>query len=72
MPLGFCYAVIRVAAIAIGDGANDLSMIQAAGLGIAYRAKPAVAQAAGARIDHTDLRTVLWFQGYRAEELVVD
>lgn len=56
-------------ALAIGDGANDLSMIQAAGLGIAYRAKPAVAEAALARIDHTDLRTALWFQGYREDEL---
>jgi phosphoserine phosphatase len=55
-------------AIAIGDGANDLAMIEAAGLGVAYRAKPVVAAKADARIDHTDLTTLLYFQGYRAEE----
>ncbi len=65
------FSVGPLDALAIGDGANDLSMIQAAGLGVAYRAKPAVAEAAGARIDHTDLRTALWFQGYRADELAV-
>jgi phosphoserine phosphatase len=51
-------------ALCIGDGANDLAMIEAAGLGIAFRAKPVVAEAARARIDHTDLRTALYFQGY--------
>lgn len=50
-------------AIAIGDGANDLAMIGEAGLGVAYRAKPAVARAADACIDHTDLETVLDFIG---------
>lgn len=55
-------------ALAIGDGANDLDMIKAAGLGIAYRAKPVVAAEAGARIDHTSLETALFFQGYRREE----
>ena len=54
--------------MAIGDGANDLDMIKAAGLGIAYRAKPIVAEQADARIDHADLTAVLYFQGYRAEE----
>lgn len=54
--------------LAIGDGANDLAMIKAAGLGIAYRAKPIVAEQAAARIDHADLTAVLYFQGYRAEE----
>ena len=52
------------AAIAIGDGANDLAMIEAAGLGIAYRAKPVVAAQAHARIDHSDLTALLYFQGY--------
>ncbi len=56
------------AAIAIGDGANDLAMIEEAGLGVAYRAKPVVAAQAGARIDHADLTAVLYFQGYRAED----
>jgi phosphoserine phosphatase len=54
--------------LAIGDGANDLAMIEAAGLGIAYRAKPVVAEQADARIDHADLTAVLYFQGYRADE----
>ena len=52
-------------ALALGDGANDLAMIKAAGLGIAYRAKPIVAAEADARIDFTTLETVLFFQGYR-------
>ena len=56
------------AALAVGDGANDLAMIEAAGLGVAYRAKPVVAARAHARIDHTDLTTLLYFQGYRADE----
>ena len=56
--------------LAIGDGANDLAMIDAAGLGIAYRAKPVVAEQADARIDHADLTAVLYFQGYRTEEFV--
>ena len=54
--------------LAVGDGANDLAMIEAAGLGVAYRAKPVVAAEADARIDHTDLTTLLYFQGYRADE----
>jgi phosphoserine phosphatase len=53
-----------------GDGANDLSMIQHAGLGVAYRAKPAVAAAAAARIDHGDLTALLYAQGYRRDEFV--
>ena len=49
--------------LAAGDGANDLPMIRAAGLGVAYRAKPIVAAAAGARIEHGDLTALLWAQG---------
>jgi len=60
------------AALAIGDGANDLAMIQAAGLGVAYRAKPIVAAQAHAKVDHADLTALLYFQGYRADEFVVD
>ncbi len=56
------------AALALGDGANDLAMIEEAGLGIAYRAKPVVAGAADAAIHHTDLTTALYFQGYRDNE----
>jgi phosphoserine phosphatase len=53
-----------------GDGANDLGMIQNAGLGVAYHAKPALAAAAAARIDHGDLTALLYAQGYRREEFV--
>lgn len=57
-------------AVAIGDGANDLAMIEAAGLGIAYKAKPAVAKAASCAINYTDLTTALYFQGYCEREFV--
>jgi phosphoserine phosphatase len=56
--------------LAVGDGANDLDMIRHAGLGIAYRAKPAVAAAAAARIDHGDLTALLYAQGYLRDEFV--
>ncbi len=56
-------------ALAIGDGANDLDMIKRAGLGVAYHAKPIVAEAAAARIDHGDLTAVLYLQGYREDEI---
>jgi phosphoserine phosphatase len=55
----------------VGDGANDLAMIQNAGLGVAYHAKPAVAAAASARIDYGDLTALLYAQGYKREEFVV-
>ncbi|HEY6995042.1 MAG TPA: phosphoserine phosphatase SerB [Xanthobacteraceae bacterium] len=55
-----------------GDGANDIAMIRAAGLGVAYHAKPKVAEAAAARIDHGDLTALLYAQGYRREEFVSD
>jgi phosphoserine phosphatase len=57
--------------LVVGDGANDLGMIEAAGLGVAYHAKPAVAAAAHVRIDHGDLTALLYMQGYRREEFVV-
>ena len=60
----------RADAIALGDGANDLAMIKAAGLGIAYKAKPIVAAEAHAAITHTDLHTALFFQGYHVDEFV--
>lgn len=56
--------------LAVGDGANDLGMIQHAGLGVAYHAKPAVAAAAAARIDYGDLTALLYAQGYRRDEFV--
>jgi phosphoserine phosphatase len=58
------------ATLAVGDGANDLDMIRTAGLGVAFRAKPIVASEARARIDHGDLRALLFAQGYRADEIV--
>jgi phosphoserine phosphatase len=57
-------------ATAIGDGANDLAMIEAAGLGVAYRAKPVVAAQAACRIEHADLTAVLYFQGYAVDAFV--
>lgn len=57
--------------IAVGDGANDLAMIERAGSGMAYRAKPAVAEAADFRIDHGDLTALLYFQGYSEEDFVL-
>ncbi len=58
--------------LAIGDGANDLAMIGAAGLGVAYRAKPIVAAEADAKVDHADLTALLYFQGYAAADFVTD
>jgi phosphoserine phosphatase len=56
--------------IAVGDGANDLPMLAAAGIGIAFRAKPSVAGAARWRLDHADLTGVLYAQRYRKEEII--
>ena len=58
------------ATLAVGDGANDLGMIEEAGLGVALHAKPVVAEAADARIDHGDLTGLLYLQGYKASEFV--
>ena len=74
-----CDALVRISSelglplaetIAVGDGANDLAMLQAAGLGIAYHAKPSVAAAAKWRIDQGDLTALLYAQGYRQDEIV--
>jgi len=56
--------------MAVGDGANDLAMIRRAGLGVAYYAKKAVAEAAAARIDHTDLTALLYAQGYKRQQFL--
>ncbi|AWN41899.1 phosphoserine phosphatase SerB [Methylobacterium durans] len=56
--------------LAVGDGANDLDMLGEAGLGVAFRAKAAVASAAQVRIDHGDLTALLYLQGYAASEFV--
>lgn len=58
------------ATMAVGDGANDLAMLGEAGLGIAFHAKPVVAEAAHARVDHGDLSALIYFQGYRDEDIV--
>jgi phosphoserine phosphatase len=58
------------ATLAVGDGANDIAMIEAAGLGIAFHARPAVAARARRRIEHNDLTALLYVQGYRSEEVV--
>ncbi|MDZ4373325.1 MAG: phosphoserine phosphatase SerB [Phenylobacterium sp.] len=60
------------ATLAVGDGANDLAMIEASGLGVAYRAKPIVAAQAHTKVDHADLTALLHFQGYRADDFVTD
>jgi phosphoserine phosphatase len=58
--------------LAVGDGANDLDMLRAAGLGVAFRAKPIVAAGARARVDHADLRALLFAQGYRSEDIIAE
>lgn len=57
------------ATMAVGDGANDLAMLGEAGLGVAFHAKPIVAEAAHARVDHGDLSALLYFQGYSDSEI---
>jgi phosphoserine phosphatase len=57
-------------ALTVGDGANDLPMLKAAGLGVAFHAKPIVAAEVSARIDHGDLTALLYLQGYRKSEFV--
>jgi phosphoserine phosphatase len=56
--------------LAVGDGANDVDMVTAAGLGVAYRAKPVLNDQADVRLDHTDLTSLLYFQGYGADRFV--
>lgn len=56
--------------LAVGDGANDLEMIKASGLGVAYYAKPIVAAEADAAVNHTDLTALLYMQGYKKIEFV--
>jgi phosphoserine phosphatase len=66
-------ARLRIASedvIAVGDGANDIAMLQLAGLGVAFRGKPAVRAAADVRIDHADLTALLYLQGYSSKEFV--
>ncbi|HVV64015.1 MAG TPA: phosphoserine phosphatase SerB [Rhizomicrobium sp.] len=64
------FGLDREDALCVGDGANDLDMIRRAGLGVAWRAKPILANAAAARLDRADLRGVLYLQGYGDDEIV--
>ena len=66
------YGLAAEETLAVGDGANDLAMLEAAGLGVAFHAKPKVAAAAHARIDHGDLTALLYAQGYRRQEFVTE
>ena len=64
------FGLAAAATLAVGDGANDLAMLGEAGLGVAFHAKPAVAAAAHARIDHADLTALLYLQGYRRSQFL--
>ena len=66
------YGLAPDATLVTGDGANDIDMIEVAGLGVAYRAKPKVAETASARIDYGDLTALLYAQGYRRDEFIAD
>ena len=57
-------------ALAVGDGSNDLAMLEAAGMGVAFHAKPAVAAAAKFTVEHGDLTALLYLQGYAKSEFV--
>ncbi len=64
------HAVPVQLSMAVGDGANDLPMLAAAGIGIAFHAKPTVAASARWRLDHADLTGLLYAQGYRQDEII--
>ena len=70
MTLSAFHDIPLAATLAVGDGANDLDMIRAAGLGVALHAKPIVAEQAQIRIDHADLTALLYLQGYSDEDFV--
>jgi phosphoserine phosphatase len=64
------FGLSKTQTLAVGDGANDLDMLDEAGLGVAFRAKPKVAEAADVRVDHADLTALLYIQGYRRADFV--
>jgi phosphoserine phosphatase len=64
------FGIAPAQTIAVGDGANDLPMMTAAGIGVAFRPKPLVAEIARWRLDHADLTGLLYAQGYRKDDLV--
>jgi phosphoserine phosphatase len=66
------WGIPPAAALAVGDGANDVPMLEEAGLGVAYRGKPAVAARARMRVDHADLTALLYVQGYRSSDIVTE
>ena len=70
LELAAAAAIPAADCLAVGDGANDLAMIRAAGLGVAFRAKPVVAAEADARVQVSDLRALLFLQGYSVAEFV--
>ena len=63
-------SISPVETVAVGDGANDLAMVLAAGMGVAYHGKPILAEIAAMRIDHGDLRAILYAQGYGEQRIV--
>jgi phosphoserine phosphatase len=70
MTLAAFHDIPMAETLAVGDGANDLDMVKAAGLGVALHAKPVVAAEAEVRIDHGDLTALLYLQGYADDEIV--
>jgi phosphoserine phosphatase len=64
------HGIAETDTMAVGDGANDLPMLMAAGIGVAYHAKPVVTKSAGVAVNHGDLTALLYLQGYRADEFV--
>ncbi len=57
-------------AVTVGDGSNDLAMLRAAGLGVAYRGKPILRREIRCQVNHADLTALLYFQGYARDEFV--
>jgi phosphoserine phosphatase len=66
------HAVSLDETIAVGDGANDAAMIKAAGMGVAYRAKPILKSVASVHLDHSDLTALLYLQGYKSGDIVTN
>jgi phosphoserine phosphatase len=64
--------MVTAESLAVGDGANDILMIEAAGLGVAYHAKPKTAAAADASIRYNDLTALLYAMGYARDKWVSD
>lgn len=65
------YGITEIDTMAVGDGANDLPMLMAAEVGVAFQAKPTVSKSARFSINHGDLTALLYIQGYRAKEFII-